>query len=285
MYGLDLFSGIGGLTKALAGYVQPVAYCEIDPYARGVLLSRIASGELPDVPIWDDVSSLRGAMLPRVDIIYGGFPCQDLSVAGRGAGLEGKRSGLFFEIIRLTKEIRPTFVFLENVPAIRRRGLDRVLEEFTGNGYDCRWGMLSAADVGANHKRERWWLLAHTRRTGCQKGMLRHKGNDGCSSCKGRSIELTESSEASAFVADSGGQSSPQKDTSVVTIRKERNTRADDRRSNGRPISRNDWWVLEPNVDRMAHGIPFRVERSTALGNAVVPAQAREAFERLIGIK
>lgn len=93
--------------------------------------------------------------------------CQDLSVAGNGKGLEGERSGLFYEVIRLTKEIRPSFVFLENVPAIRTRGLDQVIKEFTEMGYDCRWTMLSAESVGACHKRERWFLLAHNR---CERG-------------------------------------------------------------------------------------------------------------------
>lgn len=110
MYGLDLFSGIGGLTKSLEGYVIPLAYCEIDAYARGVLLSRMHTRDIPLAPIWDDVSTLRGAMLPRVDIIYGGFPCQDISVAGRGEGLGGKRSGLFFEIVRLVKEKKTSFL-------------------------------------------------------------------------------------------------------------------------------------------------------------------------------
>src|SRR5216684_872072 len=92
MYGLDLFSGIGGITKALEGYVQPVAYCENDRYAQGVLLSRMANGDLPNAPIWSDILTLRGAMLPRTpEIIYGGFPCQDISVAGRGKGLDGER--------------------------------------------------------------------------------------------------------------------------------------------------------------------------------------------------
>src|SRR5690606_10421534 len=127
--GLDLFSGIGGLTLALAPWVRPVAYCENDRYATAVLLSRMRTGDLPCAPIWDDVRTLRGDMLPSVDIIYGGFPCQDISCAGRGAGLAGGRSGLFFEIARLARELRPRFVFLENVPAITTRGLGDVLGE------------------------------------------------------------------------------------------------------------------------------------------------------------
>lgn len=164
MRGLDLFSGIGGLTKALDGFVEPVAYCENNRYAQSVLLSRMGMGQIPNAPIWDDVQTLEAAYLEGpVEIIYGGFPCQDISCAGRGAGLEGKRSGLFFEIARLVREIRPSFVFLENVPAINRRGGDIVVGTLADLGYDCRWDVLSAADVGANHRRERWWLLAHSR--------------------------------------------------------------------------------------------------------------------------
>lgn len=159
--GLDLFSGIGGITLALSPWVRPVAYCEIDRYASAVLLSQMQRGNLPTAPIWDDVRTLRSDMLPEIDIIYGGFPCQDISCAGRGAGLEGERSGLFFEIMRLVDEVRPSFIFLENVPAIVTRGLDRVIGEISGRGYDARWITLSAQDVGANHGRKRWWLLAY----------------------------------------------------------------------------------------------------------------------------
>lgn len=151
---------------ALGAYVRPVAYCEIDRYAQSVLLSRMSEGRLPIAPIWDDVSTLHGSDLPPIDIIYGGFPCQDLSTAGRGRGLAGERSGLFFQILRLAKEIKPRFIFLENVPAIRTRGLDRVGRELAEAGYDCRWLVVSAAAVGANHKRERWFLLGYAKHHG-----------------------------------------------------------------------------------------------------------------------
>ena len=276
LQGLDLFSGIGGITKALDGYVRPVAYCEIDPYARGVLLSRMAGGAIPAAPVWDDVSSLRGGMLPNVDIIYGGFPCQDISIAGRREGLEGKRSGLFFEIMRLARETGAEWIFLENVPNIRTKGLGRVLEELDIFGYDCRWGLLSAADVGANHKRERWFLLAHTQskqnRRICESGAPQN-GSTGTS--EGQSAEL----------ADAGRESSTQENTGISTIGESRNTRSDDSRGNGGSFPRNDWWVSEPNVGRVAYGVSKRVDRLRALGNAVVPAQAREAFERLMGLR
>ena len=134
--GLDLFSGIGGITKALEEWVQPVAYCEIDKYATAVLLSKMQTGELPTAPIWDNVCTLPTNELPKIDIIYGGFPCQDISVAGAGKGLEGSRSGLFFEIMRLVDVLRPQFIFLENVPAITSRGLITVAKEITKRSYD-----------------------------------------------------------------------------------------------------------------------------------------------------
>ena len=166
MNGLDLFSGISGISLALEPWVTPVAYCELDPYSQGVLLSRMAEGTIPRAPIWDDVQTLQGAMLGPVDILYGGFPCQDISVAGRGAGLAGKRSGLFFEIARLVGEIKPTFIFLENVPAIRTRGADTVVKTLARLGYDCRWDVVSAVEVGAPHLRKRWFLLAHSNSNG-----------------------------------------------------------------------------------------------------------------------
>lgn len=232
MNGLDLFSGIGGLTKALENYVKPVAYCEIDPYARAVLLSRMGDGSLPVAPVWDDVTTLRGENLPDITIIYGGFPCQDISKAGgNGKGVEGSRSGLFKEIVRLAKETKAEWLFLENVPNIRTKGIGRVLKELELGGYDCIWNVLSAASMGAPIRRSRWWLLAHSR------------SGDGCP----KSWEQ-------------------QKEWPKIN-------------------NRSGWWKTEPNVDRVDNGLPFRLERNRALGNAVVPQQAKEAFERLMGFK
>lgn len=159
--GLDLFSGIGGLSIALSEWVTPIAYCEIDPYARAVLLSRMLSYRIYGAPIWDDIRTLNGAMLPEVDIIVGGFPCQDISSAGTRKGLGGKKSNLVYEMLRLVKGCRPVFVFLENVPTIRTRGLAQVVSAFTEMGYDLRWTTVSASEVGAPHKRERWFCLAY----------------------------------------------------------------------------------------------------------------------------
>lgn len=280
MNGLDLFSGIGGISLALKPWVRTVAYCERDRYAQAVLLSRMASNELDRAPIWDDVTSLNGAMLPSVDIIFGGFPCQDISIAGRGEGLEGKRSGLFFEIIRLTRDIRPRFVFLENVPAITLRGLERVLLEFTSLGYDCRWTTLSAGELGAPHLRKRWFLLASDSDSigsgdQWQDLVRRNSGMD----------------QRTADAGDDGAEESLADTDSKRRI--ERNS--DARWSGGRDCKKEikrcgssnggGRWITEPDVGRVANGIPFRVDRIRGLGNSVVPLQAREAFKKLMGVE
>jgi DNA (cytosine-5)-methyltransferase 1 len=160
---LHLFAGAGGglLGSLLLGH-RPVCAVEIDPYCRRVLAARRDEGLLPaELEIHDDVTTFDGhAWRGRVDLVAGGFPCQDISVAGKGAGLDGKRSGLFFELLRVVREVRPRWVYLENVPAITSRGLDRVLGALAELGFDAEWCVLSAADAGAPHLRKRWWCLA-----------------------------------------------------------------------------------------------------------------------------
>lgn len=264
MNGLDLFSGIGGISLALGPWVRTIAYCEKDRYAQSVLLSRMLSNELDRAPIWDDITSLKGTMLPRIDIIFGGFPCQDISVAGRGEGLAGQRSGLFFEIVRLAKETRAPFVFLENVPAIRTRGLREVVRAFTEMGYDCRWTCLSASSVGAPHKRERWFLLAHA------NGDKLWDTNK--PKCKPKTI-----------IGNNGEKKSLAYSSSPRLERQwQKPCGASEKLDN---LSDNGWWATEPDVGRVANGIPARVDRIKCLGNAVVPLQARTAFMKLLGIQ
>ena len=238
--GLDLFSGIGGISYALQDWVRSIAYCEIEPYCQSVLLSRMQEGDLSKAPIWDDVRTLPYDELPGIDIIYGGFPCQDISVAGAGKGLEGERSGLFFEIMRLAKEIEPKFIFLENVAALRTRGLETVLRELTKAGYDCRWTMLRASEVGAIHKRERIFILAYTRSERIQ-GFWKKEVQRKCG------ISRSEN---------------------------ERRAKEFRERSN----------LYTPRLCGSGNGIPFRMERTHAIGNSVCPLQTRIAFERLMGL-
>jgi DNA (cytosine-5)-methyltransferase 1 len=168
--GLDLFSGIGGLSIALSEWVRPIAYCEKDCYCQAELLSLMARGKIPNNPIWDDICTLEASVFEgNVDIIYGGFPCQDISIGGHGKGLAGERSGLYWEIHRLVSELYPTFVFLENVPAIRTRGADQIISSLMQIGYDCRWDIVSASEF-IDQKRERWFCLAKLNGLRQQKG-------------------------------------------------------------------------------------------------------------------
>ena len=164
--GISLFSGYGGLDMALEEFVRTILYCEIEQYAKGVLLSAMDDQVIDFAPIWNNVATLDGRKFRGlVDAIFGGVPCQGFSVAGLGKGLEDERSGLFREVFRLVEEINPTFLFFENVPAIRSRGAEVIQENLARLGYDTRWTTLSASEVGANHKRERWFCIAaHTDR-------------------------------------------------------------------------------------------------------------------------
>lgn len=245
LYGLDLFSGIGGNTLGLGDYIRTVAYCEQDRHAQSVLLSRMGDGSIPVAPIWDDITTLGKVSIDLpIDIIVGGFPCQDISQAGHGKGLEGERSGLFYEIVRLAKEFNPTFLFLENVANIRTKGMDTVLQELTEAGYDCRWTMLSARDVGAPQIRERWFLLAYS------KGI------------------------------SSGGEVRDVPGTNAAIERPQ----SEHQEKLRKPFAA-DRWSSESNLVRVANGVPNRVDRLKRLGNAVVPEQAKQAFEILMGIK
>lgn len=160
--GLDLFSGIGGITLALSPWVKTIAYCENDKYAQAVLLSQMARGNLPNAPIWDDIKTFGGHCLSDgdIDIIYGGFPCQDISEIHVGEGLAGQRSGLFWEIMRLAEEIKPQFIFLENVRNIRAKGLGIIARTLAECSYDCRWDILPAFAGEGFSRGERWFCLA-----------------------------------------------------------------------------------------------------------------------------
>ncbi len=246
--GLDLFSGTGALTLALHQWVRPICFCEIDRYAQGILLSRMADRQLPVAPIWDDIRTSKfGEINAEIDIVYGGPPCQDISYAGPGGGLEGKRSGLFFELCRVVEETQPAFVFLENVPAIRTRGLKSVVRALTDLRYDLRWTCVSAQEVGSPQKRARWFLLARRNRltpNTSSKGLQR--------STETRDISQSEKRSQEQFTR----------------------------------LSTTPFWNQE-TLDRLVRlddGTSFRVDRIKALGNGVVPQQAREAFMRLSGM-
>jgi DNA (cytosine-5)-methyltransferase 1 len=157
---LDLFSGIGGFSLGLerAGFTT-VAFCEIEPFCRAVLKKH-----WPHVPCYEDVRTLTADRLRAdgisVDVICGGFPCQDISVAGSGQGLDGARSGLWSEYARIIGEVRPRYVIVENVAALLSNGMGRVLVDLATLRYDAEWHCIPAAAVGAPHLRDRLWIIA-----------------------------------------------------------------------------------------------------------------------------
>jgi DNA (cytosine-5)-methyltransferase 1 len=234
----------------------------------------MVSGLLPEAPIWDDIKTLRiQSPDASIDILYGGFPCQDISIAGHGKGLAGERSGLFFEIVRLAKEIKPKFIFLENVPAITSRGGLQVVTEIAEMGYDCRWCVISAASVGALHKRERWFLLAHAK---CER-LERY-------SMPGQKEKSESGNESITNVCDTLRE--PSEQTNSTTKSKQNEERAR-RRYSGQcwPFeSVEHWQETVSSMGKCTDGVSDHVARLRSLGNAVVPQQVKKAFEILMGI-
>ena len=159
---LALFAGAGGgiLGGHLLGW-RTVCAVEWEPYPASVLCARQNDGLLPPFPIWDDIQTFDGIPWRGiVDVVSGGFPCQDISAAGKGAGIDGERSGMWSEMARIIHEVRPKFVFVENSPMLTSRGLGRVLGDLAAMGFNARWGVLGAANVGAPHQRDRIWIVA-----------------------------------------------------------------------------------------------------------------------------
>ena len=300
---LSLFAGIGGFDLGLErtdGF-RTIAFCEIAPYSRAVLAKT-----WPEVPCYDDIRTLTAERmaadgLVRPDAICGGFPCQDISAAGQGAGIEGERSGLWREMRRLVSECRPRWVITENSPALRTRGADRVLGDLETLGYACWPLVVGAAHAGAPHRRGRSWILAYAGATG------RRAVDSPCGRVAGQHAlfqgqEAASRSGAGAPVSadanrDDGGpwrQGRPDPGSSgqLVAERPLLRLPADahgvrelqsDRgitQQRGRP-GNSGWWSAEPAVRRMAYGVPNGTHRIAALGNAVVP-QIPEAIGRAI---
>ena len=278
-----LFAGAGGgiLGDVLLGH-NPIGACEIEPYPRNVLLARQRDGHLPSFPIWDDVATLDGnPWRGSVDVLCGGFPCQDISAAGKGAGITGERSGLWKEYARLIGEMRPRFVFAENSPLLRTRGLGVVLEDLAALGYNARWGVLGARDVGAPHKRDRMWVLAYCRCEYGQKGDVAsldapteersHGSIHDQSSGAGQDLAYTTSEGLEGYDGNSSTEQGEEPRTGYA------GTEGCNRFWHTDPAK----GTTEPAVGRVAHGVANRVDRLKAIGNGQVPQCAAVAFNIL----
>ena len=288
---LDLFSGIGGFSLGLerTGGFETVAFCEIEPFPRKVLAKH-----WPEVPCYEDVTKLTGDILRRdgiaVDVITGGFPCQDISVAGKQAGIkEGTRSELWSEIVRLIGELSPRYVIVENVanllsgPSEQRGGwFGRILGDLAECGYGAEWENIPASAMGAPHRRERIWIVAypaqHRRAIGGRRDVgrvpdtaaqfiIRHElsGNcaDGCAPPMADAKRIGQPRQRQPIIASYCQANSQGQAGNAVN-------------ECGRPQ-----WSPEPAVGRVANGVPNRVDRLKGLGNAVVP-QIPELIGRAI---
>jgi len=272
----SFFSGIGGLELGLEAALgaETVFQCERDPYAR-----RVLAKHWPGVPRFNDVRAFASRRwtdshpIPHADVWCGGFPCQDISVAGKQVGIHGARSGLFFTWMRAVRIFRPRFLVLENVPAILAGdNYGPVLGALAEAGYDAEWDLLGAWQVGAPHRRDRWFLIGWD--SDAERKQLRVRGRAAAAGAEseagGEAREQRIRADACAArqgVAHADGDVRHRWSGSLQMGRSSR--QAVDAGSGS--FGSGDEWRTEPNVGRVAHGVPARVDRLRGLGNAVVP--------------
>jgi DNA (cytosine-5)-methyltransferase 1 len=310
----SLFAGIGGFDLGLERAGLTCKWqVEIDPFCQ-----RVLEKHWPHVQRFDDVRECcagrlrrsrddqrcaecgRRDCLPWVDVLCGGFPCQDISVAGKGAGLAGERSGLWSEYARLIGELRPRYVVVENVPALLGRGMGRVLGDLAARGYDAEWDCLPAEAVGADHQRDRVWIVAYPkcrgrRPFGIGGGMVGVRADGayyaGEAQESGPSVaDATSDGRVVRWAGDASQEPRGREsgrgcvgadavgDSNSEGQLQPRRVFSDER---GR-IGNSGWWNVEPDVGRVAHGVPARVDRLRGLGNAIVPQIAEWIGRRLM---
>ena len=307
---IDLFSGIGGFTLAadwLGGFAT-VQFVEREPFCQ-----RILRKHWPDVPIHDDICTFNPA-LGSADVVVGGFPCQDISVAGKQAGIkEGTRSGLFYELIRIVRAVGPRYIVLENVANITSNGLGTVLGELAKAGYDCEWACIPASAVGACHQRDRWWCVAYATGSGSSNwigtryraletkaaGRLEHE-SERCSSCAANTTgeqcddlrvarpggqaksESGDGDRADAANANNKGLQGQWQELELPESSQQKTSRW----SCQPRMPESDWrrFVSEPVLRRGDDGLSNRTHRLRALGNAVVPQVAMIPLARVLAL-
>jgi DNA (cytosine-5)-methyltransferase 1 len=244
---LELFAGIGGFSVGLerTGGFRTVGFCEINPFAQKVL-----SQHWPGVPIHDDVTTLEpdGA----VDLVTAGFPCQDISFSGKGAGLAGTRSGLFWHILRTAGLVGRPRLLLENVAALLSRGLGDVLGALASFGYDAEWHCIPASAVGAPHRRDRIWIACNPDDEG-QSDVAVYDEASGVSGM-GSNPDRFGGEGVKPRLLDAEGWARPLSGSLGPLLAE-----------HGRG------WPSEPDIPRVANGLPHQSHRIEGLGNAVVP--------------
>ena len=272
---LALFAGAGGgiLGGHLLGW-RTVCAVEREPYAASVLMQRQNDGILPPFPIWDDVCTFDGnPWRGIIDVVSGGFPCQDISAAGNGAGIDGERSGLWREMARIIGEVRPELVFVENSPLLISRGLAVVISDLAEMGYDAQWCCISASDVGAPHKRDRIWLVA----SDTEREPMRNETI--------KKMESEESERKKSWVYGGNGHVADAAQLQCNGSDDNGQGRSLPESGNGysQPAPGNGRWPAEPDVGRVADGVAARVDRLKAIGNGQVPRVAAAAFTMMAG--
>tara|TARA_R100001086_G_scaffold131806_1_gene68439 strand:- start:103 stop:1002 length:900 start_codon:yes stop_codon:yes gene_type:complete len=285
---LDTFSGIGGFSYAaekLVGGFETTQFVENDSYCQKVL-----NKHWPNVPIHDDIRTFTAEPF-QYDVVCGGFPCQDISTAGRGKGItEETRSGLFFELMRVIRMVRPKYVVMENVAAILNNGLDIVLAELSQSGFDAEWAIIPASSVGACHKRSRWWLVAYPNDNGSSSAEKCRLDDKASNRTQKRKVKFSQL-EGGSKPSNSGSiQSSPKFTNSYsqgverrkLTINQKMQKTGFTWQSNT-PYLSPKWrsYVSKSVLCRGDDGLRNRVDRLKSLGNSVVPQCAAIPLQRV----
>jgi len=284
---LHLFAGAGGgiLGGMLCGHTT-VCAVEIEPYYRKVLLQRQRDGILPKFPIWDNVQTFDGKpWRGLVDVVAGGFPCQDISCAGKGAGIEGARSSMWKHMARIIGEVRPKYAFVENSPMLVGRGLAIVLADLAEMGYDAKWGVVGAHHVSAPHRRDRIWILAtDSNLRGCNNGCDSERQHEANHAQVG---EVTKDQQSGSIGQHWTSKNSCDVSNSNLSQRKGMRCTSRSNQKYSDIVPRCSWWGQDPaeapksNVGRMAHGVASRVDRLKAIGNGQVSSVAALAWSIL----
>ena len=272
---LDLFSGIGGFALAArwAGY-QTIAFCEQDEYCQ-----RVLERHWPEVPCLNDVHDLDGKDYEGVSLVTGGFPCQPYSHAGKRRGKDDDRA-IGGEMVRIISEARPAWVLGENVSGFATMGLDDMLSDLESLGYACQTLRVPACAVDAPHRRDRLWIVAYSHSDGaCRRGnQLQVLGESGQ---RGKNFEENRDPDVSGKNPRPKNGGSSEDVSHSLCEGRARTIRQGIQGGGDRP-SVSSRWLPEPDVGRVAHGVPRRVDRIKGLGNAIVPHVAYEIIKEMI---